>query len=255
MSTPKKVIELAKKRNPKMVAEKYLAGTGIAGAAVSGPAAEVFISTMSSSAAKATAPSTPSIPFTRLTMKTPRFSCHTVEPAQDDSPFAGFDQELGVGWETPNPQSDITAPGTSPVRLTANGHGARGTVLLVQRDAELRSLVRFGLEQQGFRVLEAETAAAGLEVALRSRPGAVLLDLNVADNKGAAAIREFHEWTQIPLLALAGRNNSTGPVAALDRGAADYIPRPFNMEERRHVCAPLSARPQILNPKSFIPAA
>jgi two-component system KDP operon response regulator KdpE len=131
----------------------------------------------------------------------------------------------------PNPQSDITPPGATPVRLPANGLVSRGTVLLVQRDAEFRSLVRFGLERQGFRVLEAETASTGLEVALHSRPGVVLLDLDVSDGDGPATIREFHEWTQIPLLALAGRVNSTGPVTALDHGAADYIPRPFNMEE------------------------
>ena len=43
MSTSKEVVELAKKRSAKMVAEKYLAGTGIADAAVSGPEAEFFI--------------------------------------------------------------------------------------------------------------------------------------------------------------------------------------------------------------------
>jgi hypothetical protein len=61
MSTPKEVIELVKKRDAKMVAEKYLAGTGIADAAVFGPQASS--STVSGSRAKVRAPFTPSIPF------------------------------------------------------------------------------------------------------------------------------------------------------------------------------------------------
>jgi two-component system KDP operon response regulator KdpE len=106
------------------------------------------------------------------------------------------------------------------------------------QDVEIRGLLRFELNQQGFEVLEAGSGHDGVEVARRCRPAAILLDLDVRDVKGLAVIRELRQWSHMPILALAGRINTAGPVAVLDQGANDYIPRPFALNE---LCARLRA--------------
>ncbi len=102
---------------------------------------------------------------------------------------------------------------------------------MIEHDAEIRGLVRYGLEQQGFDVLEASSGSEGIEMAIRSRVGAVLLDMDVADADGLAVIRRFRERSRIPILALAGQATSGSAISALDHGANDYIAKPFNLEE------------------------
>ncbi len=104
-------------------------------------------------------------------------------------------------------------------------------VLLIEHDPEIRGLIKFGLEQQGFEILEAATAKEGIKLALRLRPGVVLLDMDIPDGGGLAAIMRFREWSEISILALSGRTDDPGPIRALDQGAIDYIARPFKMAE------------------------
>jgi two-component system KDP operon response regulator KdpE len=104
-------------------------------------------------------------------------------------------------------------------------------VLLVEHDAEIRSLVRFGLEQQGFGVMEASTGDEVTQVAIRCRPGVILLDMGVTQADALTVIKRVRERSRVPILALSGRVNGVGAVAALDHGANDYIRRPFCMAE------------------------
>ena len=145
--------------------------------------------------------------------------------------FAERKQELE--WEQRKPDS---SPGLVPVSFGFEpSHGKVRTsqqpVLLIEHDSEIRGLVRFGLEQQGFEILEAGTAKEGIELAVLRRPAAILLDMDIPDGGGLAVIMRLREWSQIPILALSGGVNDPGPVRALDQGASDYIARPLKMAE------------------------
>jgi two-component system KDP operon response regulator KdpE len=104
------------------------------------------------------------------------------------------------------------------------------TILLIEPDAEVRLGMRRELEKLGFEVLDARSGSEAIETAIRCRPKAVLLDMNVADPDGLTIIQRLREWTNMPILALSAKNDASEAVSVLDHGANDYISKPFRLE-------------------------
>ena len=129
-----------------------------------------------------------------------------------------------------NGQSQAEPHSDEPVEDPRNS-AVGSTVLIIAPDAELRTLVRVGLEERGVKVLEADSGTKGIEAAIRERPRAVLLDMDVEGPGGMEVIERLREWSQIPILALSGRAEASEAVRVLDHGANDYIAKPFNLEE------------------------
>jgi two-component system KDP operon response regulator KdpE len=87
------------------------------------------------------------------------------------------------------------------------------------------------LEQESYRVHEAETGKQGLsDIAVR-RPEVVLLDLGLPDMDGLAVLRRLREWSHVPVLILSVREGAEDKVSALDAGADDYVTKPFESGE------------------------
>src|SRR5262249_46231333 len=120
---------------------------------------------------------------------------------------------------------------SDPARSVVKVNPSLVNVLLVEHDAEIRSLIRFGLEQQGFGVIEAATGDEATNVALSCRPDVMLLDMDVTQADALEVINRLRQRSRVPILALSGRTTAVDAVAALDHGANDYIRRPFNMAE------------------------
>ena len=59
----------------------------------------------------------------------------------------------------------------------------------------------------------------------------VVLDLGLPDIDGTEVIAGLRGWTDVPILVLSGRSDSTDKVEALDAGADDYVTKPFGMDE------------------------
>lgn len=104
-------------------------------------------------------------------------------------------------------------------------------VLLVEDEPRIRRFVRLALESQGCVVAEAETAAAGLDAAEKTRPDLLILDLGLPDRDGLELIRDLRAWATMPILVLSARSLESDKVAALDMGADDYLSKPFGVEE------------------------
>jgi len=104
-------------------------------------------------------------------------------------------------------------------------------VLLVEDEAPLRRFLRAALAPRGFRLHEAETAAAAEIAATSHNPDLVLLDLGLPDGDGIALTRRLREWTQTPILVISARGRETDKVEALDAGADDYLTKPFGVGE------------------------
>jgi two-component system KDP operon response regulator KdpE len=103
--------------------------------------------------------------------------------------------------------------------------------LVIDDERQIRKLLRIVLEQDRYRVLEAETGKQGLsEIALR-RPDVVLLDLGLPDMDGLAVLKRLREWSHVPVLILSVREGAEDKVAALDAGADDYVTKPFESGE------------------------
>jgi two-component system KDP operon response regulator KdpE len=104
-------------------------------------------------------------------------------------------------------------------------------VLIVEDDAGIRGVLRMLLESQGFRVVEAETAARGAIEARNHRPDLVVVDLGLPDQDGLSVIREIRRFSPLPILVLSARTMETDKIAALDAGADDYVAKPFSAPE------------------------
>jgi len=104
-------------------------------------------------------------------------------------------------------------------------------VLLVEDDAPIRRFLRAALPAHGYRLLEAETAADGLNQAATRAPEVILLDLGLPDLDGLEFIARVREWSALPIIVLSARGLERDKVAALDAGADDYLTKPFGVEE------------------------
>jgi two-component system KDP operon response regulator KdpE len=104
-------------------------------------------------------------------------------------------------------------------------------VLVVEDEPPMRRFLRAALSAQGFRLLEAETAAAATIAATTQNPDLVLLDLGLPDADGIDLTRELREWMRAPIIVLSARGREADKVEALDAGADDYLTKPFGVGE------------------------
>ena len=105
------------------------------------------------------------------------------------------------------------------------------TVLVIEDDAQLRKFLRGSLAGHGYDVVEAASVAAGLDQLSRTRPGVVLLDLGLPDGEGLSVLRAMRPDDSTPVIVLSARDKEGDKIAALDRGADDYLTKPFSTGE------------------------
>jgi len=106
-----------------------------------------------------------------------------------------------------------------------------GAALVIDDEPQIRRAVAHALEDSFERVLEAETAAQGIDLAATARPELIILDLMLPDRDGVAVCREIRGWSSVPIIVLSARHSEREKVALLDAGADDYITKPFGTAE------------------------
>ncbi len=107
----------------------------------------------------------------------------------------------------------------------------RAKILLVEDDQLLREAFRLLLEEVGYEVHEAGTAAEALRTVATERPALVLLDLGLPDRPGldvARALRAAPETSTMPVFALTGRVGADERRACLDAGCSVYLAKPVD---------------------------
>lgn len=107
----------------------------------------------------------------------------------------------------------------------------KSTALVIDDERQIRKLLRIILEEQSYRVLEAENGRQGLTDVAQRKPDVVLLDLGLPDMDGLAVLKRLREWSHVPVLILSVRDEPEDKVAALDAGADDYVTKPFDASE------------------------
>jgi two-component system KDP operon response regulator KdpE len=115
---------------------------------------------------------------------------------------------------TPRP-----AAGTGPV------------VLIVEDDAETRRALARELSTRGYRIDEAPDGAMAMRHWEARRPDIVLLDLGLPDIDGLDLVRHIRREATTPIVILSGRYEEREKVEALERGADDYVTKPFGVDE------------------------
>ena len=104
-------------------------------------------------------------------------------------------------------------------------------ILVVDDEAQIRKFLRISLGASGHQVIEAETAEAGIARAKAEPFDLVILDLGLPDMDGQEAISAIREFSTVPIIVLSVRATEVDKVEALDRGADDYVVKPFGIGE------------------------
>src|SRR5207248_7398735 len=106
-----------------------------------------------------------------------------------------------------------------------------GSVLLVEDEENLASLVGAYLEQEGYRVIPVVTGADALRAIETESVRLVVLDLNLPDMDGLDVCRQIRARSAVPIVMLTARDEEADRLAGLETGADDYIGKPFSPRE------------------------
>jgi two-component system alkaline phosphatase synthesis response regulator PhoP len=106
-----------------------------------------------------------------------------------------------------------------------------GSVLLVEDEENLASLVGAYLEQEGYRVIPVGTGAEALQAIDAEPVRLVVLDLNLPDMDGLDVCRQIRARSSVPVVMLTARDEERDRLAGLETGADDYIGKPFSPRE------------------------
>jgi DNA-binding response OmpR family regulator len=109
--------------------------------------------------------------------------------------------------------------------------GTTGRVLVVEDDVEIADVLRRTLRQEGHEVRSAGDGVEALEVADQFVPDLVILDLGLPRLDGVEVCRRLRETSDVPILILTARTDTSDRVEGLDSGADDYLMKPFERQE------------------------
>jgi two-component system KDP operon response regulator KdpE len=104
-------------------------------------------------------------------------------------------------------------------------------VLIADDDVQLVRALAVTLGARGYDVVTARDGRAAIDAVITERPDIVLLDLGMPRLDGIGVLEGIRGWSQVPVLVLSGRTDSSDKVDALDAGADDYVTKPFQMDE------------------------
>lgn len=114
--------------------------------------------------------------------------------------------------------------------------GRRQSVLVVDDDESIRTVVRWQLADAGYDVIEAADGQAALSMIAGDAPTLVVLDLSLPTVGGLDVLRAVRtgcagELSTLPIVILSGRSGETDRIVGLDLGADDYLVKPFSPGE------------------------
>ena len=110
----------------------------------------------------------------------------------------------------------------------------RQTILIVEDEEDIRQLLTFNLEREGFATLEAADGNDGLDKARSRKPDLILLDVMLPGMDGFQVCRELERQPAtacIPVIMLTARGEEVDRIVGLELGADDYVVKPFSVRE------------------------
>jgi len=105
------------------------------------------------------------------------------------------------------------------------------TILIVDDNPSVRTLVRDYLSEQGFRVVVADNGQNALYIARHEKPDLILLDIMMPEMDGYQFITAYRKESDAPIILLTAKLEETDKVLGLELGADDYVTKPFGMRE------------------------
>jgi two-component system KDP operon response regulator KdpE len=108
---------------------------------------------------------------------------------------------------------------------------AHERILVCDDDPQIRRALKLVLDEAGYEVLSAATGEEALDRAALAAPHAAIVDLMLPDVPGIEVCRRLREWSELPILVLSALDEEEIKIQALERGADDYVTKPFGAGE------------------------
>jgi len=105
------------------------------------------------------------------------------------------------------------------------------TILIVDDESSIRRLLRRALEQEGFRVLEAENGSELTSTIQNESVDLITLDLSLGSENGLELAREIKKESDVGIIIVSGKGELIDTVVGLEVGADDYITKPFELRD------------------------
>jgi DNA-binding response OmpR family regulator len=105
------------------------------------------------------------------------------------------------------------------------------TILIVEDERNLCHLIRDNLQEHGYHALLAFDGPSALTMAKDAAPDLVILDIMLPGIDGLEVCRRLRQDSTVPILMLTARTEEIDRVLGLERGADDYLTKPFSMRE------------------------
>ena len=100
-------------------------------------------------------------------------------------------------------------------------------ILLIEDENNIRNLVATVLETAGYQTIPADSCSMAKTLFVSHIPDLIILDLGLPDSDGMNFLDYVRKDSLTPIIVLSARTNESDKIIALDRGANDYITKPF----------------------------
>jgi two-component system OmpR family response regulator len=104
-------------------------------------------------------------------------------------------------------------------------------ILVVDDEKRIVEIVKAYLERNGYEVATAYDGKSALELARKERPGLIILDLMLPEMSGWDVCRALRKESDVPIIMLTARDDTTDKIIGLELGADDYVAKPFDPKE------------------------
>ena len=107
----------------------------------------------------------------------------------------------------------------------------RPKILVVEDSEDVLRAISLVLKDGGFEPVEARDGRVALKVLFEARPDCVVLDVNLPELDGWKVLARIRDMSDVPVLMLTARHDEADKVRGLERGADDYMTKPFSNPE------------------------
>jgi two-component system, OmpR family, KDP operon response regulator KdpE len=122
-------------------------------------------------------------------------------------------------------------------------------ILIVDDAPELTLLLKLALSREGYQVETANDGLEGLRKAYDLRPDLILLDIMMPGMSGLEMLSRFREFSEVPVIMLTALGKTDAKIDGLNKGADDYVTKPFDTDELKARIRALLRRAALSAPK------
>jgi DNA-binding response OmpR family regulator len=104
-------------------------------------------------------------------------------------------------------------------------------ILVVDDEKQIVEIVKAYLERDGYKIIIAYDGKAAIETARKEHPDLLVLDLMLPGISGWDVCRTLRKESDVPIIMLTARDDTTDKIVGLELGADDYVTKPFDPKE------------------------